>query len=150
MAPPDLPSPGKPRSWMAVCVTLAIAVLLGLALQHVLQARLDEIQALASHDVIRARAELAGILRAVGTLVFGSTGALGVALFAAGRRAFREERFPPPGPWSWGARRIITGPRARAMARAAMGLAVGLVLLSVASGTFTWYIASVLLTCRAV
>jgi hypothetical protein len=36
------------------------------------------------------------------------------------------------------------------MARAAMGLAVGLVLLSVASGTFTWYIASVLLACRAV
>jgi hypothetical protein len=150
MTSPDLPIPARPRSWMAVCATLALAVLLGLALQHVLRARLDEIQALASHDVIRARAELAGILRGVAVAVFGSTGALGVAIFAAGRRAFREERFPPPGPWSWGARRVVTGPRARAMARAAMGLALALVLLSAAGGALVWFIASVLLACRAV
>jgi hypothetical protein len=135
---------------MAVCATLALAVALGLALQQVLQARLDEIQALASHDVIRARAELAGILRGVAVCVFGSTGALGVAIFASGRRGFREGRFPPPGVWSWGARRIVTGPRARTMARAAMGLAVALVLVSLAAGALTWYIASVLLACRAV
>ena len=114
------------------------------------RARLDEIQALASHDVIRARAELAGILRAVAVGVFGSTGALGVAIFASGRRALREERFPPSGVWSWGAPRIVTGPRARTMARAAMGLALALVLLSLAGGALTWYIASVLLACRAV
>jgi hypothetical protein len=150
MTSPDLPIPARPRSWMAVCATLALAVLLGLALQHVLRARLDEIQALANHDVIRARAELAGILRGVAVAVFGSTGALGVAIFAAGRRAFREERFPPPGPWSWGARRVVAGPRARAMARAAMGLALALVLLSAAGGALVWFIASVLLACRAV
>lgn len=150
MTSPALPIPAKPRSWMAVCATLALAVLLGLALQHVLRARLDEIQALASHDVIRARAELAGILRGVAVAVFGSTGALGVAIFAAGRRAFREERFPPPGRWSWGARRVVTGPRAHAMARAAMGLALALVLLSAAGGALVWFIASVLLACRAV
>jgi hypothetical protein len=150
VASPDLPIPVKPRSWMAVCAVLALAVLIGLALQHALRARLDEIQALASHDVIRARAELAGILRAVFFSVFGSTAALGVAIFAAGRRALREERFPPPGPWSWGARRIVTGPRARAMARAAMGLACTLVLASFAGAALTWYAARVLLACRAV
>jgi len=150
MTSPDVPISGKPRSWATGCATLALAVGLGLALQHVLQARLDEIQALANHDVIRARAELAGILRAVAVGVFGSTGAVGIAIFASGRRALREERFPPSGAWSWGAARIITGPRALAMARAAMVLALALVLLSLAGGALTWYIASVLLACRAV
>jgi hypothetical protein len=150
MTSPDVPISGRPRSWATVCATLALAVVLGLALQHVLRERLDEIQALARHDVIRARAELAGILRAVAVGVFGSTGALGIAIFASGRRAVREERFPPSGVWSWGSARIVTGPRARAMARAAMGLALALVLLSFAGGALTWYIASVLLACRAV
>ena len=150
MASPDVQISGKPRSWTTLAATLALAVVLGLALQHVLRARLDEIQALSSHDVIRARAELAGILRFVALGVFGSTGALGIAIFASGRRAFREERFPPSGAWSWGSARIVTGRRARAMARAAMGLALALVLLSLSGGALAWYIASVLLACRAI
>jgi len=150
MASPDVQISGKPRSWATAGVTLALAVLLGLALQHVLRTRLDEIQALAGHDVIRARAELAGILRAVAVGVFGSTGALGIVMFASGRRALQEERFPPAGVWSWGAARVVTGPRARTMARAAMGLALALVLLSAAGAALTWYAASVLLACRAV
>ena len=113
---PASPAPGRPQ-----CATLALAVGLGLALQHVLQTRLDEIQALASHDVIRARAELAGILRAVAVGVFGATGALGIAFFVASRRAHREERFPPSGLWSWGSLRVVTGPRARTLARAGDG-----------------------------
>jgi len=150
MASPDVQISGKPRSWAIAGATLALAVLLGLALQHVLRTRLDEIQALAGHDVIRARAELAGILRVVAVAVFGSTGALGIAMFASGRRALQEGRFPPSGVWSWGAVRIVTGPRARTMARVAMGLALALVLLSSAGAALTWYVASVLLACRAV
>ena len=150
MTSPDVPISGKPRSWATACATLALAVVVGLALQHVLRARLDEIQALASHDVIRARAELAGILRAVAVGVFGSTGALGIAIFASGRRGLREDRFPPSGVWSWRAGRIVTGARARTMARAAVGLGLALVLLSFAGGALTWYMASVLLACRAV
>jgi hypothetical protein len=150
MASPDVQVSGKPRSWATTLATLLLAVALGLALQQILRVRLDEIQALAAHDVIRARAELAGILRAVAIGVFGSTGALGIAIFASGRRAWREERFPPSGPWSWGAARIVSGPRARSMARAAMGLAVALVFLSFVGAVLSWYIASVLLACRAV
>lgn len=141
---------GKPRSWLAALFTLAIAVALGLALQQVLRSRLDEIQTLAAHDVIRARAELAGIFRGVAALVFGTTGALGIAIFASGRRALREERFPPPGPWGWGAVRVVSGARARSMARAAMALAVALFVLSIAGAALSWYVASVLLACRAV
>jgi hypothetical protein len=150
MASPEVQIAGKPRSRLAVLATLALAVALGLALQQVLRTQLDEIQALAAHDVIRARAELAGIFRAVAVGVFGMTGALGIAIFASGRRALREGRFPPSGAWSWGAARVVSGSRARTMARAAMGLAIALFVLSVAGGVLSWYVASVLLACRAV
>lgn len=150
MASPDVQISGRPRSWPTLCATLALAVVLGLALQHVLRSRLDEIQALATHDVVRARAEFAGILHTVAVGVFGTTGALGFAIFASSRRAMREERFPPSGPWSWGSARVVSGPRARTMARVGMGLALALVLLSFAGAALTWYVASVLLACRAV
>jgi hypothetical protein len=150
MASADAKIAGKTRSWATALATLTLAVAIGLALQRLLQARLEEIQALAARDVIRARAELAGILRAVAVGVFGSTGALGVAIFVSGRRAWREERFPPSGPWSWGAARIVSGPRARTLARAAMGLALALFFLSCAGAALTWYMASVLLACRSV
>jgi hypothetical protein len=148
MVSPGAPISRKPR-WAATGATLALAVGLGLPLQHVLQIRLGQIQALASHDVLRARAELAGMLHAVAIGVFGFTGALGIALFMANRRAHREERFPPSGVWSWHSQRVVTGPRARTLARAAMALASLLVLLSIAGAGLTWYVASVLLACRA-
>ena len=150
MASPPVQISNQPRSWATVCVALAVAVALGLALQHLLQTRLDEIHDLATRDVIRARAELAGIFRIVAVGVFGSIAALGLSLFAASRRAFRDERFPPSGGWSWGSARIVTGPPARALARALTVLSVALVLLSIAAGALTWYMASVLLACRAV
>ncbi len=149
MASPGAPIPRKPRSWATAGATLALAVGLGLTLQHVIQIRLGEIQALASHDVIRARAELAGILHAVAIGVFGATGALGIAFFVASRHAHREERFPPSGVWSWRSLRVVTGSRARTLARTGMALAVAIVLLSIAGAGLTWYVASVLLACRA-
>src|SRR5262245_60638827 len=128
---------------------IAGAVALGLALQQVLGARLAEINALAQSDVIRARAELAGILRGVAVGLFGLTGGLGVAMLAAGRRALAEGRFPPTGAWSIGALRQTTGPRALRLARASIAAAIALVLCSLAGGARTWYRASVLLACRA-
>ena len=149
MTSPAVQGSRRPRSRATLCAAVALAVLLGLALQHVLRTRLDEIQSLASHDVIRARAELAGILQIVAVGVFGTTGALGVAIFLSSRRAFWEERFPPSGAWSWSAPRVVTGPQARRMARIGMGLALVLVLASLAGATLTWYMAGVLLACRA-
>jgi hypothetical protein len=150
MASPQVKISHKPRFWATACTALAVAVALGLALQHVLQTRLDAIQALATHDVIRARTELAGIFRIIAVGVFGSTTALGAAIFAASRRAIREERFPPSGTWSWRSARVVAGPRALALARAMTALAVALVVLSIAAGALTWYMASVLLACRAI
>jgi hypothetical protein len=144
--------PQLPRSRRALLVRLAVivgAVALGLALQRVVEARLAEIGALAESDVIRARAELAGILRFVAVGLFGGTGALGVALFAAGRRGLAEGCFPPPGIWAWGAVRRATGAPARRLARAALAAAAALVVCSLAGGALTWHIASVLLACRA-
>jgi hypothetical protein len=141
---------GLRRALWARLGVIAGAVALGLALQQVLGARLAEIDALAKSDVIRARAELAGILKVVAVGLFGLTGGLGIAMLAAGRRALAEGRFPPAGSWSFGAaRQPATGPRALRLTRAWIALAAALVLCSVAGGAFTWTMASVLLACRA-
>jgi hypothetical protein len=149
MTSPDVQIPDKPRSRASVVATLALAVALGLALQHVVQDRLEGIQAVADQDVIRARAELAGMLRIVALGVFGTTGALGILLFIASGHAHREERFPPSGRWSWTSTRVVTGARAQTLARIGMGLALAIALLSCAGGALTWYVASILLACRA-
>jgi hypothetical protein len=140
---------GRRRAIGIRLAVIAGAVALGLALQQVLGARLAEINALAQSDVIRARAELAGILRVVALGLFGLTGGLGFAMFASGRRALREGRFPPSGAWSFGAMRQVTGPRALRLARLSIALAAALVVCSLAGGALTWYMASVLLACRA-
>ena len=101
---------------------LAFAVALGLILQRVVAGRLEEIQALASEDVLRARAELAALLRIGGASLFGFVAATGLAIGASARRT-----------------------RARA------GLVLGAILIacSAAGGGLVWYMASVLLACRA-
>jgi hypothetical protein len=144
------PSAGVRRAIWTRLAVIAGAVALGLALQQVLGARLAEIDALAQSDVIRARAELAGILRVVAVALFGLTGWLGVAMLVSGRRALAEGSFPPSGIWSWGSgRQAATGPRALRLARAWIALAIALILCSVSGGALTWYMASVLLACRA-
>jgi hypothetical protein len=140
---------GSRRALWIRLAAIAGAIGLGLALQQVLGGRLAEIDALAKSDVIRARAELAAILRVVAVGLFGLTGVLGVAMLASGRRALAEGRFPPSGAWSFGAVRHSTGPRALRLARASIAAAVALVVCSLAGGALTWYIASVLLACRA-
>jgi hypothetical protein len=130
-------------------LALALAVALGLILQRVVAGRLDEIQALASQDVIRARAELASLLRVGGASLFGFVAATGLAIVASARRALATGQFPPPGIWSWGTRRVTTGPRARTLARASLVLGATLVACSAAAGGLVWYVASVLLACRA-
>jgi hypothetical protein len=149
MASPQVQIAGKPRAQVRMFAMLALAVALGLALQHVVQSRLDGIAALADENVIRARGELAGMLRGVAVGVFGVTGALGVVFGIACCHAHREQRFPPSGRWSWTATRVVTGPRARLVARIGIGLAGALVAVSILGGTLTWYVASVLLACRA-
>jgi hypothetical protein len=128
---------------------VALAVVLGLLLQRVVAARLDEIQALSSRDVLRARAELAALLRVGGALLFGFVAATGIAIAMSARRALATGQFPPPGVWSWGARRVVTGPRAHALARISLVLGALLVACSAAAGGLVWYTASVLLACSA-
>jgi hypothetical protein len=149
MAAPDVQIARRPRAWLPLALALVVACGLGLGLQHVVAGRLDEIEALAQHDVIRARAELAQILRIVAVGLFGMTGALGVAMLVSGRRASIEGRFPPSGVFSWSARRVLSGDPARSMARASIVLGALLVACSLAGAALTWHMASVLLACRA-
>jgi hypothetical protein len=149
MTAPTPPLARSPRFWVSRLAVLAGAVAAGLALQGVVAARLAEIQALAAEDVLRARAELAGLLRVGGALLFGLTTAVGVSIAASSRRALAEGRFPPSGIWSWGATRVATGPQAAALARVGLGLGALLVVCSLVAGALTWYLAAVLLACRA-
>ena len=149
MAAPDLQITRSPGYWLSRLAVLAAAVALGLLLQRVVGARLAQIDALAAEDVIRARAEFASLLRVGGTLLFGLTGATGLAILASSRRALAVGRFPPPGIWSWGAARVVTGPRAATLSRTGLWLGALLLLCSLAGGGLVWYLASVLLACRA-
>jgi hypothetical protein len=149
MSAPGTCSESPRRTAALRLLVIAGAIGVGLCLQHLLAARLEAIEALARDDLIAARAELAGLLRVVGALVFGATAGVGISMLLACRRALEAERFPPPGAWSWGAVRITTGPRARTLARLGMGLAVALVGLSAAGGGLMWILGARLLACRA-
>ncbi len=130
-------------------VVIAVAIALGLVLQHFLSQRLDAIVEHSRRDMLAARAELALLIRAVGLAVFGLTGALGAAMAASCRNPRGAERFPPSGMMSIGAMRVVTGPLARTMT--GVGLALGLVLLgaSLAGAALVWHMGAVLLACRA-
>ena len=125
MATPEIASGGMRARLARRLLVLAGAVALGLVLQDVLRARLDAIAALSERDMLAARAELALVFRVVGTLVFGVTFALGVAIAQSSRR--------------------------RRDARERLGVAVGLalVVLSAAAFALIWYAAAVLEACRA-
>ena len=130
-------------------LVIAAAIAVGLVLQRVVQARLDAIQALAARDVVAARAELALVLQAAGGGVFALTTVVGVAMAVAARRGLATEVFPPPGMWSWGAPRTVTGARAKILARVTIGLAVVLTACSLAGLGLVLYMAQRLLACRA-
>jgi hypothetical protein len=149
MTAAGVPVARGPRHWLPRLLVLAAAVTVGLLLQRVLAARLAEIQALSAENVIRARYELASLLRVGGTLLFGFTALTGLAIVASARRARRALRFPPPGIWSWGAAQVVTGPRAVTLARFSLVLGVLLVACSAAGGGLIWYAASVLIRCQA-
>jgi hypothetical protein len=149
MAAPEPQIARSPGFWLARTLVLAGAVAAGLLLQRVVAARLAAIDALAAQDVIRARAELASLLEVGGSLLFGLTTATGLSILASARRALTGGRFPPPGIWSWGAARVVTGPRAAALARTGLVLGALLAACSLAGGGLVWYMASVLRACQA-
>lgn len=125
MATPAIASSSKRAALARRLLVLSVAIALGLVLQDVLRARLDAIWELSQRDMLAARAELAWVFRVVGTLVFGVTGALGVAIAWSSRHA-RDAR-----------------------ARLGVGLGVALLLASAAGLALIWFMAAVLAACRA-
>ncbi len=125
MTAPGIVSGGRRGALARRLVILAGAVALGLVLQDLLRARLDAIAELAERDVLRARAELAFVFRAVGTLVFGVTGAVGAAIAWSSRHASDTR------------------------ARLGVPLGIALLVLSLAGLALILYLAAVLAACRA-
>jgi hypothetical protein len=144
--------PDRPEARRALLTrigVLAVAVALGLVLQRLLGRQLAGIDALSQRDVLAARAELAHLFEIVSLLVFGLTGATGVLTVIACRRCLATGEWPPPGMWSWGSRRVLTGRSALVLARVGVVLGALLVLASLAGGGLMWYMAARLLACRA-
>jgi hypothetical protein len=137
------------RSLAVRLAVLALAVAVGLALQHVLSEYLERIQTLSQTNMLEARAALARVFELAAVAVFGLTGMIGVLVTLSSRRSLALERFPAPGPLSWGTRRVFTGPPARKLARVGIGLGITLVLASAAGAGLMWYMAAVLRACRA-
>ncbi len=125
MATPEIAFGSKRAALARRLLLLSGAIAVGLVLQGALRARLDAIADLSTRDVLAARAELALVFRCVGTLVFGVTGALGLAIAASGRRA--------------------SDPRARL----GLGLGIALLAASLTGLAMIWYMAAILDACRA-
>jgi hypothetical protein len=118
------PNPKRARIALRL-LAVALAIAAGLALQDALRARLDQIGRLAESDLLAARAELALVLRVVGTLVLGTTACLGAAIVFVTRR-MRDTR-----------------------ERLGAGLGAALFVLSAVALAMLWYAAAVLAACRA-
>jgi hypothetical protein len=150
MTAPAATPPRSLRPLLARIAVLVLAIGVGLVLQRALARELETIRVLAETDVLAARAQLAAWLRIGGAALFGLTGAVGVAVIASSRRAIAEGRFPPPGLWSWGAARIVTGKAALRMGWIGIGLGAALLLCSAIAAVLTWEMGAMLLACRAV
>jgi hypothetical protein len=144
---PDARSPR--RALLSRLALIVVAVGIGLVLQQLLRTYLADIQDEARTDLVGARAELAHVFQAIGIVIFGTTGFVGVSIVLACRRAARDLVFPPPGLMAWGGARQVTGPRARLLAQIGTGLGATLVAASAAGAGVAWYIAAALLACRA-
>lgn len=125
------------------------AAVFGLVLNHFVQHHLATLQAFAASDPIAARRQLAWEIRIGGLCVFGVVVALGAAIVPMALRAARAERFPPPGMWSIGTTRVVTGPAARAASRIVAVLGALLIVCAAAGGWLSWEMGTRLIACRA-
>jgi hypothetical protein len=149
MAGTDLQLVRNRRYWLTRLLVIAGALACGIALQAPVTRYLESLQALAATDPAQARAELAAIFRFPMLGLFAATGALGVHLFAASRRARQLGIFPPPGRLFAGSTRRFEGDAARRVARFLIAISAVLVVASLAGAFVSWQIAEQLIACRA-
>jgi hypothetical protein len=125
------------------------AVLLGLALNQLVRHHLVSLETLAATDPIAARRRLASEIRIGGLGLFSLIFALGAWLIPASLRAARDQRFPPPGMWSVGSVRYVSGPLARRSAYVMLVIGMLLTTCAAAGGWLSWEMATRLIACRA-
>lgn len=130
-------------------LVMAGALLAGLVLNQLGQHHLAFLEAWAASDPIGARHRLAWEIRIGGLGIFTTIFALGCAFVATAMRALRTDRFPPPGVFSIGTVRVVTGPAARFAAAVVVVLAVLLMACAGLGGWLSWEMGARLIACRA-
>lgn len=124
---------------VVLCASLAFAGGLGLhaVVRHMLR---DLHWAPSDSEALRAAAWFTGLALFVASACL----VLGAAFFRAFRQAIAEQRLPPPGPWAFGAARIVTGKPAVLLGRVGIGLALALGLAGLALGGYSlWFVRGV-------
>ena len=120
-----------PAFWLPLACALPLIVALGLAAHGWVPRYIHDLESLrdTQPEVAAAAAERA--LRLLGRGICGFSLATALLLSRYFQLALREERLPPSGWWSLGARRIVVGSGARSLARFGLGLALSLALAGV-------------------
>jgi hypothetical protein len=93
---------------------------------------IQELQSLRASSPEAAAAAAQRALRLLGQTVCGFSLGVAALLFRYFQLGLREQRLPPSGWWSLGARRVVVGPGARCLCR--LGFALSLVLAAAGVG----------------
>lgn len=115
-----------PSFWLPMLGAVLLVLGLGLAAQFWTHSYLEELRSLRAADPPAAAAAAERGLRLLGQIVCGFSLLLGGLLFRCFQLGLREQRLPPSGWWSLGARRVAVGPGACWLCR--LGLALSLLL----------------------
>ena len=115
-----------PAFWLPLASAVCLVLVLAVGAHSWTRGYLQELQSLGVSDPRAAAAAAERGLRVLGQAVFGFTLAFGALFFRYFQLGFRQQRLPPCGWWSLGARRAVVGSSARRLSR--MGVALSLVL----------------------
>jgi len=117
--------------WLPIASAAVLIVALGVAVQLGAPRYLEALQSLQASDPARAAAAAERDLRLFGWLVCAFSLVSAAFLARYFELGFQEERLPPTGWWSLGARRAMVGPGVRSLSRLGLCLAVLLALAGV-------------------
>ena len=115
-----------PGFWLPLASAVCVVLVLGVVAQSWTRGYLQELRLLGVSDPRAAAAAAERGLLVLGQAVFGFTLVFGALFFRYFQLGFRQQRLPPCGWWSLGARRALLGSYALRFSR--IGLALSLVL----------------------
>ena len=117
--------------WLPLAGALLLVAMIGLSAQWWAHRYLQGLESLRASSPEAAAAAAERGLRLLGQTVCGFSLASAALLFRYFQLGLREQRLPPSGWWSLGARRMAVGPGARGLCRLGLGLSLLLALAGV-------------------